>query len=297
MGRYKTAVTARINNLRHSKGAKVWHRGYYERISRNERELQATRKYIIDNPLKEKFVHKFKNDCLKKWDENQKILSEFLKVEYVLGGEKIKNFFGQYKQHPKEWFLDPFDPNVSLDRSEGRNYGEDQIISKRKNILEKIDSFFDETKGDKEIIIKDLNKDLSDIFDTTKEAEYFLFYNTNLGREIYNIPNLEWKRQDWEVATLKINKIHINFYPINIKTNLLLKKSSFLLKQYKQGYEKRDKALVRDVEELNKDDIKKIQEQNKDKKIDEIKQNIKIRVAEKYDIERINKNIIIRILN
>ncbi|KAA3662262.1 MAG: hypothetical protein DWQ04_13980 [Chloroflexi bacterium] len=52
VGRYKTAVSTRINNLRHSPGAKVWHRGYYERIIRNERELNATRQYIINNPAR-----------------------------------------------------------------------------------------------------------------------------------------------------------------------------------------------------------------------------------------------------
>ena len=52
VGRYKTAVTTRINNLRRSKGAKVWQRGYYERIIRNERELEATRQYIRNNPAR-----------------------------------------------------------------------------------------------------------------------------------------------------------------------------------------------------------------------------------------------------
>ncbi|MCP4357882.1 MAG: transposase [Chloroflexi bacterium] len=52
VGQYKTAVTTRINNLHHSKGAKVWQHGYYERIIRNERELQATREYIINNPAR-----------------------------------------------------------------------------------------------------------------------------------------------------------------------------------------------------------------------------------------------------
>ena len=52
VGQYKTAVTSRINNLRRSKGAKVWQRGYYERIIRNDRELQATREYIIKNPAR-----------------------------------------------------------------------------------------------------------------------------------------------------------------------------------------------------------------------------------------------------
>ena len=50
IGRYKTAVTTRINNLRRTKGARVWQRGYYERIIRNERELNATREYIVNNP-------------------------------------------------------------------------------------------------------------------------------------------------------------------------------------------------------------------------------------------------------
>ncbi len=64
VGRYKTAVTARINNLRHSKGAAVWHRGYYERIIRNERELNATRQYIVNNPAR--------------WDEDRDNLDALL---------------------------------------------------------------------------------------------------------------------------------------------------------------------------------------------------------------------------
>ena len=52
VGRYKTAVTTRINHLRGTKGISVWHRGYYERIIRNERELMATRQYIVNNPIR-----------------------------------------------------------------------------------------------------------------------------------------------------------------------------------------------------------------------------------------------------
>jgi REP element-mobilizing transposase RayT len=52
VGRYKTAVSTRINNLRHSWGTAVWQRGYYERIIRNEREMQATQQYIINNPAR-----------------------------------------------------------------------------------------------------------------------------------------------------------------------------------------------------------------------------------------------------
>ncbi|MEM7112775.1 MAG: transposase [Chloroflexota bacterium] len=52
VGRYKTAVTRPINNLQQSLGSTIWHRGYYDRIIRNEREWRATQRYIIDNPLR-----------------------------------------------------------------------------------------------------------------------------------------------------------------------------------------------------------------------------------------------------
>ena len=54
VGHYKTAVTTRLNQLRRTPGAKVWQRGYYERIIRDESHLQATRQYILDNPIKHK---------------------------------------------------------------------------------------------------------------------------------------------------------------------------------------------------------------------------------------------------
>lgn len=50
VGRYKAAVTRRINNLRRTPGGKVWQRGYYERIIRNEREWRVTQTYIRQNP-------------------------------------------------------------------------------------------------------------------------------------------------------------------------------------------------------------------------------------------------------
>jgi REP element-mobilizing transposase RayT len=52
VGRYKTAVTSRINQLRQTTGARVWQRGYYESIIRNARELEAIQRYILDNPIR-----------------------------------------------------------------------------------------------------------------------------------------------------------------------------------------------------------------------------------------------------
>jgi len=47
---FKSASTKRINQLRGTPGAPVWQRNYYERVIRNERELEAVRTYIDGNP-------------------------------------------------------------------------------------------------------------------------------------------------------------------------------------------------------------------------------------------------------
>ncbi|HYM14412.1 MAG TPA: transposase, partial [Dehalococcoidia bacterium] len=50
VGGFKAAVTTRVNALRGTPGAAVWQRNYYEQIIRNERALEAIRRYIADNP-------------------------------------------------------------------------------------------------------------------------------------------------------------------------------------------------------------------------------------------------------
>lgn len=47
---FKSASTKRINQLRGTPGLPVWQRNYYERVIRNERELEAVRSYIAGNP-------------------------------------------------------------------------------------------------------------------------------------------------------------------------------------------------------------------------------------------------------
>jgi len=49
---FKSAATRGINLLRGTPGGRVWQRGYYERVIRNERELSAVRRYIAYNPLR-----------------------------------------------------------------------------------------------------------------------------------------------------------------------------------------------------------------------------------------------------
>jgi REP element-mobilizing transposase RayT len=48
----KARCTHAINQSRHTPGAPVWQRNYYERVIRNEREMADIRQYIANNPVK-----------------------------------------------------------------------------------------------------------------------------------------------------------------------------------------------------------------------------------------------------
>jgi len=49
---FKSAATKRINEMRHTPSFPVWQSRYYDRIIRNEKELNNIREYIQNNPLK-----------------------------------------------------------------------------------------------------------------------------------------------------------------------------------------------------------------------------------------------------
>ena len=49
---FKSAVTKRINQHRGTPGAPVWQRNYYEYIIRDDRALNAIRRYIAENPMR-----------------------------------------------------------------------------------------------------------------------------------------------------------------------------------------------------------------------------------------------------
>ncbi len=68
IGNYKMLVTRRIRNLTGKRELGVWQRGYWERIIRNERELQATREYIRLNPLRWREDRDNLDHLLKKMD-------------------------------------------------------------------------------------------------------------------------------------------------------------------------------------------------------------------------------------
>ncbi len=50
IGAFKTVSTKQINKLRKTPGIPIWHRNYYERVVRNEKELMNIREYIMNNP-------------------------------------------------------------------------------------------------------------------------------------------------------------------------------------------------------------------------------------------------------
>jgi REP element-mobilizing transposase RayT len=52
VGYFKMNTAKRINLMRNTPGVPVWQRNYYERVIRNQEELELARKYIFENPIK-----------------------------------------------------------------------------------------------------------------------------------------------------------------------------------------------------------------------------------------------------
>jgi putative transposase len=57
----KTFSARRINEIRNTPGISVWQRNYYERVIRDESELNKIREYIINNPLNWETDENYKN--------------------------------------------------------------------------------------------------------------------------------------------------------------------------------------------------------------------------------------------
>ena len=52
IGGFKSAVSREVNARNLTLVRPIWQRNYDERVIRNDRELDATRRYILDNPLR-----------------------------------------------------------------------------------------------------------------------------------------------------------------------------------------------------------------------------------------------------
>ena len=264
------------------------------------------REYIADTDLNEEFVKKFKSDCKEYWNKNQEFLERFLTYTEKGGGSKVKSFW-QYTLYDKEWFLDPFEMARCLDKKKvqiqnssflssfdmknlKRNFdGIDfilaQVKNKRKKIISKIEEMFDQ-KLDKEIIIKDAYVGLKKLIREGKE--YFLFYNSELGKKIIEIPDIKRDPQEGVAYSLEINNSKVYLCLERIENSLLFEKDSFILEQFKEGYESRKEPFVVEVEEFkDKKEIQDIIKSNDKFKTDEdVKQRVKIRIAEKFNIKR-----------
>jgi REP element-mobilizing transposase RayT len=52
---FKSAVSRQINKIENTSGKTIWQRNYYERVIRDEDELDRIREYISENPMKWEF--------------------------------------------------------------------------------------------------------------------------------------------------------------------------------------------------------------------------------------------------
>jgi len=52
MAGFQSPVTSKINQLRGTPKQDVWQSNYFDRIIRNDNELNRIRNYIIENPMK-----------------------------------------------------------------------------------------------------------------------------------------------------------------------------------------------------------------------------------------------------
>jgi hypothetical protein len=57
IGKFKAGVSRRVNALRRTPGESVWQREFYDRVLRDEDELNRARQYIMDNPIKREDDH------------------------------------------------------------------------------------------------------------------------------------------------------------------------------------------------------------------------------------------------
>jgi hypothetical protein len=248
--------------------------------------------YIADTPPKKEYVDMFISDCKEEWQKIQSQILKFMKLEEIEDDHSVESPFGQYFLYDKKLLLDPFEKNVAFSRDSGKYFGKLQGDSKLRAIINSISESFDENK-DREVYVKNIISDLSEVIVPNKD--YYLFYNSNL--KIYNILDINWNKEGIEKANLDINnsKIHLCFS--NNTENILFEKESFLLQQYKQGYERINEPLVVQIETIdNEEDITAILNRDNNYKSErDVKQKVKVRIAEKFDVKRTNAAKLIKL--
>lgn len=52
VGAFKSISTRVINQMRRTPGSRIWHRSFHDHVIRNDRELEAIRVYVLENPTR-----------------------------------------------------------------------------------------------------------------------------------------------------------------------------------------------------------------------------------------------------
>jgi putative transposase len=61
IGGFKSAVTKRVNEIRHTPGAAIWQNRFYDHIIRDEKSLQRIREYVVNNPMNWQTDEQYRN--------------------------------------------------------------------------------------------------------------------------------------------------------------------------------------------------------------------------------------------
>ena len=239
-------------------------------------------KYLSESSAKKEYVDKFIYDVKRIWTENQDKLKKFIHVQPVtdLKGETS---FGQYRLFSKEWFLDSFYKGISMSRDAGLNFGSGQIAGKNIAILDKFIEKLTKKTLQKKNFVQELGRLL------LQNRIYYFAYNRD-DLTIYTLDKLVWVRDDQVEAELTINNSLVKFLTVHPKDkNVLFEERAIILKQNKCGFSGEDDELViRVTDNFTEDEIKKLiaTSPDKSKARDELKRQVKIRVAERFEVQK-----------
>lgn len=256
-------------------------------FEKKKKENEAEeKKYIanasVDDKKQKQHKEKFERDCFEIWEKVQNNLKEIFEYKEVKNIPELKNYFGKYTLFPKMWLLESFYNTISLDRSAGRDFGNNQTNGKEKQILKEIEILL---RNSKPKTLKNLEEISTILNDSGKE--YYLIYGKKF--EIYTIKGIDWKREGMQDGEIKIGNSLVHLIPnpnIDAKENFLFEKKAFTLEQNKKGFKDAKYPLHIEVRDLSKEEIKNILSKGKFKDELEVKQNAVIRITEQFKLRK-----------
>ena len=270
---------------------------------------EKTLKNIADLKLDSGLIEKFKEDVRKEWNENtylRNLIKRIGTYTPLLDKEfKDRTYFGRYFVDKKYYFVkdkSPFDVTSIKPPPYGRDIAQSESdvlfsrlldnakevkIKKKFMLNEIIDQMIKECKedhGNLAIVIRSVC--LHNNLDKKKNFKENYELSETFKDKFKNCGFLQGSYMNIPVFT----------YP-KVKDILVIDlKRACNLVQYKSPFSKKENEneLSIEVNELTPDDIESMLLNNKKLKKVELKTNIKIRIAEKFDFEIKNKNAILR---